>query len=49
MFNPIYVLMTYDLRGDGTEKDVYRRVMQFWNKETLEFIGEIDPTKGEQS
>ena len=38
------VIITRNLtRGDGTEENPYRRVLQIWSKETGDLLGEDDP------
>lgn len=42
------VLMVYQLEGTGKPNDVYRRVMYFFNEETLELITRVDPAGNDE-
>lgn len=37
------VLMVYQVEGTGKPNDVCRRVMYFFDEETLELIARVDP------
>lgn len=42
------VLMVYQLEGTGKPNDVYRRVMYFFNEETLELVARVDPAGNDE-
>lgn len=42
-------LLVYQGEGRGTKDDVYRRVMYFYDAETLELLARVDPMESEKT